>query len=244
MPLKRIYAAWRDGGVRLAVRVLFDRIYDRVWETRFGIDTAGLTPIETLVPGWYGLHDYFPSALRDFRHLMEQIDIHPRRDVFVDIGSGKGRALLMAAQYPFKRVIGIEISEELNRAARLNLARWSGHLACDDIDICTADAAGCVIPRDATVFYFYNPFRGASLRAAIEAIALSHACAPRRIWVVFNNTRHFRAIEPEFPWLCPVARPVLEHECCIYLVGADGQASGRRALNTSTLSAAAASCSV
>ncbi len=244
MSLKRIRAAWRKGGARLAASVAIDRVHDYWWERRFGIDAAGLIPIEKLVAEWQGLHDYFPSSRRVFRQLMAHVDIRPGQDVFVDVGSGKGRALLMAAQYPFKRIVGIEISEALNQAARRNLARWAGSLACPDIDLWTGDAAECPIPSDATVVYFYNPFHGPTLHAVFEAIARSQALSPRPIWVLFNNIDHLRAIEPNFPWLKPVARPMFEHACGVYLATADAVHSGRRAPNTNTVSSGPASRSV
>ena len=222
MSLKRIAAAWRRGGAKLAASVALDQVRDFWWERRVGIDTAGLVPIETLVPEWRGFHDYFPSSRRVFRELLTHVDIRPGRDVFVDIGSGKGRALLLAAQFPFRRIVGIEISEVLNRVARRNIDNWSGGFACRDIELWTGDAAECGIPSDATVIYLYNPFHGPTLSAVFEAIARSQSLWPRRIWIVFNNTRHFSVLEPEFTWLVPVARPTFEHACGVYLAGADG----------------------
>jgi len=216
MSLKRIRAAWRRGGGLVAGGVALDLVADRWWERRCGIDAAGLVRIETLVTEWRGLHDYFPTSRRVFRALMGHVEIRPREDVFVDFGSGKGRALILAAQYPFKRVVGVEISEALSRSARANVAAWPGRFTCPDIEITTDDAAAYGIPSDGTVMYFYNPFHGPVLRAVFEAIARSRACRPRPVWVVFNNTSHFRAMEREFAWLRPIARPVYEHECAVY----------------------------
>lgn len=217
MSLKRLAAAWQRGGTSLAARVMLDRACDFCWEHYFGVDSAGLIPIETLLSEWHGCHDYFPSSRKPFHSLMALIDVHAGRDVFVDFGAGKGRALLMAAQYPFKRVVGIEISEALCREARRNVARWTGTFACEDIEIWTGDAAHYCIPADATVFYLYNPFHGRTLNAVFDAIARSHAAAPRRIWVVFNNTTHFLNMERQFPWLKAIARPSFEHDCGVYL---------------------------
>jgi SAM-dependent methyltransferase len=223
MSLKRVASAWQRGGAALAVRVVLDRVSDFCWERYFGIDSAGLIPIETLLPDWQSCHDYFPSSRRSFHGLMAHLDIRDGHDVFVDFGAGKGRALLMAAQYPFKRVVGIEISDRLSRQAQRNVARWSGPLVCADIDIRTGDASRYVIPPDATVFYFYNPFHGQPLMTVLDAIGRSRMVAPRRIWVVFNNTAHFLRIEQQFPWLKLIARPSFEHACGVYLASADGQ---------------------
>ncbi|MBZ5489392.1 MAG: class I SAM-dependent methyltransferase [Acidobacteriia bacterium] len=54
-----------------------------------------------------------PAALQDF--------------TFIDLGSGKGRALLMAAQYGFKRIIGVEFMPELHRVAQENIRKYTAH---------------------------------------------------------------------------------------------------------------------
>jgi tRNA1(Val) A37 N6-methylase TrmN6 len=61
------------------------------------------------------------------------------RDVFVDFGSGKWRAIFWAARYPFRRVIGVELSAQLNALARRNINRNRHRLTCRDIHLVTAD---------------------------------------------------------------------------------------------------------
>jgi hypothetical protein len=46
---------------------------------------------------------------------------------FIDLGSGKGRALLMASAYPFKRIIGVEFMPELHRVAQENIRKYTEH---------------------------------------------------------------------------------------------------------------------
>jgi SAM-dependent methyltransferase len=41
---------------------------------------------------------------------------------FVDIGCGKGRALFIAAEFPFRRIVGAELAVELAQIARANVA--------------------------------------------------------------------------------------------------------------------------
>src|SRR5262245_51205210 len=97
MTLGRIHAAWREGGLLRAGAMTRAWIEDSVWEAQSGAQTGGLVAIETLIADWQGCHDYYPTGVRTFAHLMAQLDLKADRDVFVDFGCGMGRALLLAA---------------------------------------------------------------------------------------------------------------------------------------------------
>ncbi len=64
---------------------------------------------------------YKPSGWLTLRRILRARDVSSD-DVFVDFGSGMGRILLLAVQYPFRRVVGVELSEELNEIAKANVA--------------------------------------------------------------------------------------------------------------------------
>ena len=198
--MRRVWRAWQRGGWRLAARVVCDRIADHSAERRLGIDSAGLIPIETLLKEWHECHDYFPTTIRDFRMLMDDLAI-AEDDVFLDLGSGKGRVLLLAAQHPFRRVIGVEISETLIAAARTNVSRCTAARVCHDIEILHANAKDFEIPRDVTVLYLYNPFHGDILRRVFENIHRSLLAHPRRIRIVVNNPVHAADLAARQRWL-------------------------------------------
>jgi SAM-dependent methyltransferase len=214
----RILEAYRTGGVQLAADVATHRVADWLCDRRFGTRTGGLVPIETLIEDWEDCHDYFPTSSRTFDKLMSYVTINPGRDSFVDIGSGKGRVLIMAARRPFRRVYGFEISEQLNRTASRNLERCRASLACRDVVIVMGDAAVAAMPDDASVFYLYNPCHGGLLRRIMASIEESAARCPRDITVLFNNIRHYTAMEQDFPSLRPVNRFSLEHDCAVYRI--------------------------
>jgi SAM-dependent methyltransferase len=78
---------------------------------------------------------------------------------FVDVGAGKGRALLLAAELPFRKFIGVELSEELARIAQRNVARWSLVTRPKvNIRVVNGDAATFRWPRTPLLVYLYNPF--------------------------------------------------------------------------------------
>lgn len=214
--MKRVLKALREGGPLHAGRVIANRVVDWWHEGRLGIEATGLVPIETLIPKWTDCHDYFPTSFTTFRAAMAEVEVRPGEDVFLDYGSGKGRALIMAAQYPFRRIIGVEISAALNAEARANLDRCAGRLRCAAIELWTGSAAEYPVPPDASVVFLYNPFHGEILRQVLRSLRASLDAHPRRMTIVYNNPVHFLKIAGEYGWLAPRRRLRFEHECIVY----------------------------
>lgn len=213
--MKRILKAWREGGMAHAARVVGFRAADLWHERRLGIRSTGLVPIETLIDDYTDCHDYFPTTFGGFRAAMREVGVEPG-EVFVDYGSGKGRVLIMAAEYPFRRIVGVEISPELHAVARVNLARCADRLRCQDIELWTGSAADFPVPTDASVVYLYNPFHGRVLRTVLAGLRASLDAHPRRLRLVYNNPVHFLRIASEYPWLVERRRLAFEHACIIF----------------------------
>lgn len=142
-------------------------------------------------------HAYVATDYEIFRKAIRSIDIRAGEDVFVDFGSGKGRPVLLAAEYPFRRVIGVEYSKQLHDAACQNL-RLSKRLVCQDVELVHADAGEWAIPPDATVLFFFNPFEGQVLAKVCDNIRASIAAAPRRITIIYVRADKF--FEREIDW--------------------------------------------
>jgi SAM-dependent methyltransferase len=217
--MRRIVAAWRRGGWRRATQTLLSRWADLRAERRAGTDTSGLIPIETLMADWDGCHDYFPTAYRELDAVLRWLRPGPG-DVFLDLGAGKGRALMIAAAFPFRRLVGVEISPALCAEAERNLAALSARQPCPPVEMVAADAAGFAIPDDATLLYLYNPFHGSRLETVFRAIAASLEAAPREIAIVYNNPVHFEKIEHLFPWLRRARVLEMEYRWIVYRAGA------------------------
>jgi SAM-dependent methyltransferase len=109
-------------------------------------------------------------------------------DVFIDVGSGMGRAVFLAARnYRFKRVIGVELSEVLNGVARANIDRNRERLRCPDIELFTTDVLDYEVPDDVTVAFFNNPFVGAVFTVAIDKLLASVDRRSRRVRLIYCN---------------------------------------------------------
>ena len=131
---------------------------------------------------------YQPTVEEEFAAIMQRLaDIDLTTFTFVDLGSGKGRALLMASMYPFARIVGVEVQPELEAIARRNIdvfARPSQ--LCRQIESRCADAREYDFPPEDLVLYLFNPFPAYVLREVLEKLAASAASVPRRIFVLYN----------------------------------------------------------
>lgn len=189
----------------IATRIRWrERMRERYFEWKLGISTAGIVASEALGHRHPDCHHYDPSWYGSVRTILQTIAVRDGRDVFIDFGSGKGRVLVLAAMYPFQRIIGIECVPQLNACAKQNLERARRWMTCQRVDVITTDAAVFEIPDDATVLYFQNPFSGQILDAVLRNIKESVMRVPRRILVISHSHdpgSQFEARIRTCPWL-------------------------------------------
>lgn len=131
---------------------------------------------------------YQPIDEAQFRSVMEALPIHIEDYAFVDLGSGKGRAVLLAAQLGFKTITGVEFSEELHRAATKNMAAARGKWPnVERIELVCGDAALFSPPQQAVVCYLYNPFGADVMRKVINTWTHSISSHSLDVWIVYSN---------------------------------------------------------
>jgi SAM-dependent methyltransferase len=166
----------------LHLRSFYHHLVDRVE----GIDTAG--DIWQTGPGFNTdiARKYGPGGWWDLRMTIGK-NISPE-DVFIDFGSGKGRMVYLAARYyPFKKVIGVEISDNLNLIAKKNLDKHKNKLRCRDVEIITTNISEYVIPDNITLVYLYDPFREALFVDLIKRLRTSLTQYPRSMRIIYRN---------------------------------------------------------
>jgi SAM-dependent methyltransferase len=119
----------------------------------------------------------FHEACRRWRETLPAVSGRINAYSFVDVGAGKGRALLLAAERPFRKIIGVEVSEELALMAQRNVARWTRVAKPKaKIRVVHEDAANFRWPRTPLLVYLYNPFACslvAQMAARLAAAAAS-----------------------------------------------------------------------
>src|SRR4051812_4135266 len=139
------------------------------WEHE-GVDTtsATVTARTRLLAAISGA-PYQPTEPTVFAEMLNRLEIDFGRFTFIDIGSGKGRTLLMAAVFGFQRVIGVELLPELHAVAVRNIAAsGKGNIE----SVCT-DARDYAFPPSPLVLYLFNPLPAAALSQLIDNLAAS-----------------------------------------------------------------------
>lgn len=148
------------------------RVNNLMWERRLNIATRGRVSVDFPDAGHYATVDY-SLVFRVLRHLA----LRPS-DVFVDIGSGRGRILCCAARYPVRQVIGVDLSAEFCEQARANAARARGLRSPVVVHNAVAqefDYAEC------TACYLFSPFGPDTVGEVLTKIQQDRAGGPVRI---------------------------------------------------------------
>ncbi len=144
-----------------------DMEYD--WEHRVNT-TSGTVSRRARLLGLFH-SPYQPTEPALFQEMMASLPIEFDQFTFVDLGSGKGRPLLMASEYPFMKIVGVELIEEL-------------HV---QIEALHADASEFVFPDTPLVLYLFNPLPQAGLRRVLASLDRSLSAHPRAAYVLYHN---------------------------------------------------------
>ncbi|HJO04727.1 MAG TPA: class I SAM-dependent methyltransferase [Acidobacteriota bacterium] len=161
------------------------------FDLRHGTDTDGEIPVHLL-----GHSDevarqavsYEATEPAAFRHMVGELPICHRSYTFIDLGSGKGRVVILAARHPFRRIIGVEASTSLHTIASQNMRAWAR--AGNDtrhIRLVHADASKLEIPDDPCVIYLFNPFRERAMARLVLHLKWSLQRQPRDLWLIYYN---------------------------------------------------------
>jgi len=173
------------------------------FDIRYGVDTSGLVDGRYLHSGHQNdqfITAYFgvpPSRLTNAFELWQRTS---QRTVsqyrFIDVGCGKGRAVLLASQFGFRDVFGIELQPKLAEIANENVQRWQernsdpmgGSILCGDgPSLLPQLLAGPVL------IYLYNPFQAPVLRALLDSIT-NHSDT-------FSGPVDVLYLYPEYEWV-------------------------------------------
>jgi SAM-dependent methyltransferase len=173
----------------------------RIFDWRHHIDTCGFVGLADLtVTGENAEHGaaYQPTHPKFVFEILRDLGIDYRRYAFVDIGSGKGRTLFVAAEYPFGRIIGVEFAKELHNIALRNARNFRSRTQkCHDIECVLVDASQYAFPPMPTVFFMFNPFRPPVLTPVLRRLNQSLIQAPRDVILIYVGAFHAHLIESE-----------------------------------------------
>lgn len=143
---------------------------------------------EAIGPALQHATHYEPTPLADFNSFLKALpaDLEPATTTFVDVGSGMGRVVLLAAKLPFKQIVGIEVSPALHEIAKENLANYpAAHKVCHDIRFIRADASSRALPKGDLLVYLYNPFDAIAMRAFAQRLIGRRG--EDAVWVMYHT---------------------------------------------------------
>jgi SAM-dependent methyltransferase len=177
------------------------------FDEEYGTETSGLVSGGGLAGGHehdrYSVAYYGVSPSRMRRALERWRETAGTEGVeaysFVDIGSGKGRAMMMASELPFREVVGVELNAELCRVAETNLKRWreSGRSA-SPMRLVQGDALSLELPPGRLLIFLYNPFLAPLMRRLLEHVDAVAGSRRGEIYLLYVVPQQ-EAVFLEFP---------------------------------------------
>lgn len=131
---------------------------------------------------------YEAIQLNVLQKMLDSIDITYSDYNFIDLGSGKARAILYAASLPFKRFIGVEFSDQLHNIAQENVRSFLSNSTHDiDIQLYCMDATDFILPKENLVLFLYNPFHGRVMESVVDSIATFIQSNQFELIVLYRN---------------------------------------------------------
>lgn len=166
------------------------------FDLRYGVDTSGLIGGGDLRTGhkndvfntaYYGMApSRFRRVMSDW--LSDNTHVAIAEYNFIDLGCGKGRAVMMASEFPFRQAIGVELNGSLAKIAEENIAAWTaaGRAVCP-VQILCQDATEFVFPDGPCLLYLFNPFAAPVVKRLVESIASEFAARPGMMDLIYFN---------------------------------------------------------
>ena len=176
------------------------------FDRRYGVQTAGnVDPAAAGVTDSAALTDairYVPISEQVMRHVLGNAAriADPAGLSFVDLGCGKGRALVMASWHPFRSILGVELSPQHAELAQHNLAGYlarprHGKVRCASVTVACGNALHCDLPAGDLLIFMYRPFKGQVFQGVLDRLHQRHEQTGDRVLIAY---------------VCPVERRMLE----------------------------------
>ncbi len=181
------------------------------FDRRYGVDTGGLIwgeqirwgdalRTEAEREGAFWATGYYGIAPSVFWAMLDALGLDWERHNFVDIGCGKGRALLLALRHPFRSALGIELSPELAGVAQQNLeqlaAPWRQRVPVRAV---VGDATSFAVPDGPLLVYLYHPFAAPVMRAFLDHLRRSRTWEPGELCLLYVNPELDGLVMTELP---------------------------------------------
>jgi SAM-dependent methyltransferase len=161
---------------------------DFVFKYKYRLDTGGIIELSELTfsgnPKLGTPYQGVNSKL--FHNALANLDLDYKNSVFVDIGCGKGKSLILAAEYNFKKIIGVEFAKELVSICKKNVGKIHSKIKTKEFKILYEDGSKYEFAPDINVIFFNNPFNCSELTdKMLNNIELSLKKNPRDLFILY-----------------------------------------------------------
>lgn len=207
---EKIRRSLKEYGLAATLKLIARNVVDRVkslmplsvrasrkyeeFDRQFGIDTAtpiNRTDLDIASDRIETVNRYETTPIEGFHQIMSDFEIDHTAFTFIDIGSGKGRPLLLASDYPFREIIGVELSRALVDTANRNAQIYkSPTQRCKRIVSVCQDATRYEFPNSPLCLYLYNPFPIEPMKAVMANLRASLQSNPRDAFLIYQNPAH------------------------------------------------------
>ncbi len=179
-------------------------IYNTQFDRDFDVDTLGVVEIDEMAVSGetaIGAARYEPIQPEFFAHLVERLPaVEPSDFTFVDVGSGKGRALILAAVAGFRTVIGVEFDAGLHRAALSNIDRVRDQFPDVSFELRHEDARNFTPPEESIILMVNNPFDQSVLIPLLERVEELGAKQGQPFYLIYGHCLHVDQVIKRRRW--------------------------------------------
>lgn len=167
--------------------------YEGKYEKQLGINTHSIVNLDKLTLAGESSeqhHHYQGASYFILFSIFNRLPENVKHKTLIDYGCGKGRALFVAEQCGFTKLIGVDIAKELIEDANANKSVYKPKNSESEITFIFKDATQYQVPDDACVFYFFNPFGEDILLQVINNIKESVKQHPRKVYCIYLNPKY------------------------------------------------------
>ena len=185
-----------------------NKVRCETWDLIHGVDTCGEIPLASLdfqsknKATGTEYQSHHPLIIR---RGLKTLSISHEDYTFIDIGCGKGRTLLIASEFPFRRVLGLEFAPPLAEIAKRNARSYrSSHRRFSTIEVITGDALDYELAPEPHVLYLYNPFAPSILDQIMQRVEDWFRQSPQELVVMFSGPIRMRerfSLRPQYEQL-------------------------------------------
>jgi hypothetical protein len=169
------------------------------FDHRHGTDTAGEIDLEktgvSREAAATGNMVYRSGWEADFRAAIAWLPIDFKNFTFLDVGSGKGKLLMLASDFAFDRIVGVEYAPGLHEVAQANLARYSApSQQCHRLECVLGDALDYRLPAGPLVCYIFNAFEPSTMARVMKKIEADFTSRQAPAFLIYSNLRRVREV--------------------------------------------------